>query len=314
MLHDSWPRIEDRGGGGMDVLSDVLDTVRLTSTVFVQTRLSAPWGIRSRPREHFAFHVVSTGGCWLDVDELPGAQVGAGDVVVLAPGRGHTLRSTPDAIACDAETLVADGALGCDRDGDTSLVCGSFRFDSQAVGLLAALPPVLHIRQSELDIGPWLAHTIDLLTYESFANRPGNTTVVNRLCDALFIYLLRCHFSSGPTKTSGWMCALDDPQIGAALALMHAEPQQPWSVPALATSVGMSRSAFAARFADLVGESPIHYLALWRVQKAAAMLRDADTSIDDIATRVGYESAVAFSKAFKRSMGVPPGAYRRFAR
>jgi len=312
----------------MDVLSDVLDTVKLTSTVFVRTALNPPWGLRARPRDHFAFHVVSSGRCWLEVDGMAPFEVGAGDALVISPGRGHALRSDPDAPARYVEELLAEGALCREPDGtdatSTQLVCGSFRFDEMRGGALhALLPPVLHVRPSRPEFGPsaghvddqlpgrWLAQTLDLLAYESFADRPGNATVLNRLCDALFIYLVRSHLSTSPKLGPAWTCGLEDRQIGEALRLMHEQAGHPWNVPKLAAHVGMSRSAFAARFAYLVGETPIRYLMRWRAQKAASMLRGSERSIESIASHVGYDSAVAFSKAFKRSIGVPPGAYRR---
>jgi AraC-like DNA-binding protein len=299
----------------MDVLSDVLDTVRLTSTIVVQTRLAAPWGMRTAPRDSFAFHVVSGGTAWFAADGADPVALAAGDVVVLAPGHGHTLRSHPSAPVRDVLDLLADGTLCRPAAGDpadgTRLVCGSFRFDDPHGTLLAVLPAVLHAQATAGDAGPWLAHTIELLTYESFGDQPGNATVVNRLCDALFVYLVRSHLASRSGAPASWLRGLADPQIRDALTLIHERPDHAWSVAALAGRVGMSRAAFAARFAELVGQTPIRYLTQWRVQKAAGLLRDDQHSIESIARRVGYESPVAFAKAFKRSTGLPPGAYRR---
>jgi AraC-like DNA-binding protein len=303
-----------QGWSAVDVLSDVLDTVRLTSTVFVQTRLAAPWGIGTRVLPHYAFHVVTGIPSLLEVDGLGPIEVGDGDVVVIAPGRRHSLRSGPDAVARDVREMLADGSLCASPDGGTQLVCGSFRFeDAHGGSLIAALPPVLHVRHDAPDVGPWLAHTVELLTTESSADRPGQSTVLNRLCDALFVCVLRSHLAAGPGRDSSWMRALDDPKIGDALGMMHEDPYRTWSVPLLAARVGMSRSAFAERFTRLVGETPIQYLIKWRVQKAAGMLRTAQGSVEEIAARIGYDSVGAFSKAFKRSVGVSPGAYRRSA-
>jgi AraC family transcriptional regulator, alkane utilization regulator len=299
----------------VDVLSDVLDTVRLTSTVFAQAALSDSWGISARPREHFAFHVISRGCCWLEVDGQAPITIAAGDVVVLAPGRGHTVRSALDSPVRDIAELMAEGALcrpvGVGSD-TTNLVCGSFNFEGLHGNLLLPLlPVVLHVRESAPDAGPWLAQTLRLLSDESFVGRPGSATVINRLCDALFVYALRSHLATLTAPEANWLRALEEPQIGAALGMIHEQPGAPWSVPTLASRVGMSRSAFAARFTDLVGEPPMRYLTHWRLQKAAAMLRAADIGIDEIAGQLGYDSTVAFSKAFKRSIGIPPGTYRR---
>jgi len=300
----------------LDVLSDVLDTVRLTSTVFAQAELNESWGIRAKPREHFAFHVISRGSCWLEVDGLAPIEIAAGEVVVLAPGRGHSVRSDPNSPVRDISELMAAGALCRAVDGEsgvaTRLVCGSFSFEgSRGNLLLPVLPVVLHVREPPTDVGPWLAQTLKLLSHESFEQGPGSATVVNRLCDALFVYVLRSHLASLPTRESNWLRALEEPQIGAALGLMHDEPARAWSVPTLASGVGMSRSAFAARFTELVGEPPMRYLMQWRLQKAAAMLRAGNASTDEIASHVGYESTIAFSKAFKREIGLAPAHYRR---
>jgi len=303
----------------MDVLSEVLDTVRLTSTVVVQTRLTSPWGMRTEPRDSFAFHVVSGGTAWFSADGHDPLPLATGDVVVLAPGHGHTLRSHPGAAVRDVLDLLADGTL-CrpsagdpdgDPDGGTRLVCGSFRFDDPHGTLLAVLPAVLHARATAVGAGPWLANTIELLTYESFGDQPGNATIVNRLCDALFVYLVRSHLASRSDAPASWLRGLTDPQIRVALTLIHERPDQPWSVATLAGRVGMSRAAFAARFVELVGQTPIRYLTQWRVQKAAELLRDDQHGIESISRRVGYASPVAFAKAFKRTTGLPPGAYRR---
>jgi transcriptional regulator GlxA family with amidase domain len=138
--------------------------------------------------------------------------------------------------------------------------------------------------------------------------------VANRLCDALFVYLLRSHLTArAGDAAASWLRGLDDPQIRAALTLMHERPEHAWSVAALAAGVGMSRAAFAARFTALVGQTPIRYLTQWRMQKAATLLRTERRSIESIARHVGYESPVAFAKTFKRVTGRPPGAYRRRA-
>jgi AraC-like DNA-binding protein len=301
----------------LDVLADILGTVRLRSTVFVQTELAAPWGMRSRPRPDFAFHIISRGRAWLEVDGLAPVEVHSGDVVLLRPGLGHSLRDSLDTTARDLMELLAEGRLGPDaavegNGASTQLVCGCFRFDDLAGdALTAALPMVLHTGDLDSDVGPWLAQTVRLLTYETRTQRPGGATVINRLCDALFVYLLRSHLEALPASESNWLRALAEPDIGAALQLMHDNPARPWTVAALAAKVGLSRSAFAARFTRLVGEPPMQYLMRWRVQKAAAILREGEADIGQVAARVGYESAAAFSKAFKRATGSTPGALRR---
>jgi AraC-like DNA-binding protein len=198
--------------------------------------------------------------------------------------------------------------------GDAYLICGCFRFtDVRGDKLLAALPAVIHVRSEQTTAGPWLAQTIGLLADEASAERPGAATVVNRLCDALFVYVLRSHLACLPADETTWLRALVDPQIGSALRLIHAEPSAPWTVAKLAAGAGMSRSAFAARFTDLVGEAPIAYATRWRLRTAAIALRGTRRDVADVAASAGYESTAAFSKAFRRLMGQPPAAYRRAA-
>jgi AraC-like DNA-binding protein/quercetin dioxygenase-like cupin family protein len=305
------------------VPDDVLETMRVDSGMLFQTELAPPWGIRARSAEQLAFHVVTRGHGWLSVAGEPEPiTVESGDVVVLAPGREHVLRDTPTTPARDIAEMVASGAF-C-RVGDrpaaaergaaptTQLVCGWFEFaDPRGDVLLDALPAVLHAREQATDSGTWLAQTVKMLSYESRAGRPGMTTVLNRLCDALFVYVLRSHLAALPTERPSWLRALVDPTIGTALQLMHDDPAAPWTVAKLAAEVGMSRSAFSARFTTLVGEPAMQYLARWRLRKAATLLRDGDQTLHAIATSTGYSSAAAFSKAFAREHGAAPGAFRR---
>lgn len=305
----------------MDVLSDILESVRLRSTVWAQTELVAPWGIRADPRPVFAFHVISRGHCWFEADGDVPVEVSAGDVLVLAPGRGHSLRDRPESPTRPLADLVASGAFDArhgDVDGDARrtvhLVCGCFEIDDVGADLVrSALPSVIHTRDTASGADPWIAQTLRLLTHEAGADHPGTTTVVNRLCEALFVYVVRSHLSARQRAEQSWLRGLADPQVSRALELLHQAPDGDWTVASLATRVGMSRSAFAARFHELVGQSPIKYLMRWRLQKAAALLRDGDVSIAEVAERAGYESQAAFSKAFKRSLGVAPGTYRRDA-
>lgn len=306
----------------MDVLSDVLGTVHLDSGTLFRTELVAPWGIRVPPRDELAFHVVTRGRAVLQVDGIDTPRiVETGDVVMLAPRRGHTVRDAPGSPARDIMEMVADGSFR--RPGDvpvvgdgpmTHLVCGWFGFsDDRSELLLAALPTVLHTRELETEDGLWLAQTVKMLSYESCAPRPGMTTVVNRLCDALFVYVLRSHLASLSAERPSWLRAIVEPRIGEALQLIHDDPGAPWSVAKLAAGVGMSRSVFSARFTRTVGEPPMRYLARWRLRKAAALLRTGGCDIRAVALQTGYGSAAAFSKAFTRATGVSPGAVRRTA-
>jgi AraC-like DNA-binding protein len=298
----------------MDVLSDVLDTVRLRGKVFGSVELRPPWGMRAVSRDHFGFHVMVRGRGYLDAGgkSLP---VSAGDVMVLGRGCVHTLKDAPRSRAKTIEEMLREGMFANrprGAEGSTLLVCGAFQFDDlRGDMLLSSLPAVIHTHELASDAGPWLAQTVRLLAYEASSEQPGADIVVSRLCDALFVYVIRSVLARLPDGESSLLGALEAPQIGAALRLIHERPAQPWTVASLAEEVGMSRSAFAERFSRVVGESPMQYLTRWRLQKAASLLRGGDAGLAEVAARVGYESDAAFNKAFKRILGVTPGAYRR---
>ena len=296
----------------MDVLSDVLDALRLESTVFAHGSIARPWGIRTEAHQDFAFHVVADGECWLDVDGTAPLKLGAGDVVIVSRGRGHALRDERTSRAMPLEEFLSTGgfATRAAKDG-TRLVCGCFQLESLPDDpLLASLPPVMHARSLVHEVA-WLGQTIDVLDRESASEEPGARTVVNRLCDALFVFVLRRLLAELPAGEKSWLHALVDPNLGPALRAIHEKPADPWTVADLASRAGMSRSAFAAHFADVIGEAPIEYLSRWRLRKAASMLRAGNAGIAEIAANVGYDSEAAFSKAFKRSIGITPGAFRR---
>jgi transcriptional regulator GlxA family with amidase domain len=192
------------------------------------------------------------------------------------------------------------------------LVCGGFHFEDRATHpLLAALPSIIHLRGRSRSVASWVRMTLDFLRRESDAARPGADTVISRLADVLFIEALRAHLASPEAKASGLAVALRDPRIGHCLALVHRDPQLDWDVARLAHEAGMSRTAFAVRFRELVGESPLRYATRCRMSHAAALLCGSDAPIAQIAERVGYDSEVGFGRAFKRHTGSSPAAYRR---
>jgi transcriptional regulator GlxA family with amidase domain len=176
---------------------------------------------------------------------------------------------------------------------------------------VAALPPVVHVRGDDGTAIQWLEASLQFVACEMASGQPGAETVVRRLADILFVQAVRAHLAQSGEGAKGWLRALVDPQIGEALGLIHAKPEEPWTVELLASRVAMSRSAFAARFTQLAGEPPLSYLTRWRMDKATRLLRTSNASIGEVAARVGYDAEAAFSKAFKRRIGMAPGAYRR---
>ncbi len=305
----------------MDVLSDVLTTLRLESTVFAHGELAKPWGIRTEAHEDFSFHIVASGEAVLEVDGASASNVisrelGAGDVVIVSRHHGHAVRSDAQTRAMPLFEFLQTGGFAsraAPSGTGTKLVCGCFSLEGLPDDpLIAALPPVMHARALVTEVG-WLGETVKLLDRESSSVEPGAQTVVNRLCDALFVYVLRRLLAELPRDEKSWLAALVDPQVGPALRSMHDKPAQPWTVADLAQRAGMSRSAFAAHFAQVIGVAPIEYLTRWRLRKAAGMLRMGTAGIAEIAAHVGYDSEASFSKAFKRGIGVSPGAFRRGA-
>ena len=303
-----------------DVLTSVMDAVRLRSRVFCRSELKAPWGMTLPGSDYAHFHVIERGGAWLRIEGEEPVALAGGDLVVVPHGTGHTL---VDSLGTTARPLsemagrrASEGGCVVMRGGgegaETRLVCGSFRFERrEAHPLVELLPPLIHLRPAETPAAEWLGATLRFLAWETREARPGTETIVSRLTDVIFVQVLRAWIESLPAGQGGWMGALRDRQVGAALALVHRAPERDWTNASLAEAVGMSRSRFAARFTALVGEPPLAYVSRWRLETAAGLLQDGALSLAEVAARVGYESEAAFSKAFRRRFGTPPGAYRR---
>lgn len=306
-----------------DVLTDVLETVRVGAACYGRVEAAAPWGIGVDADEEDAkFHVLLSGECWLDVEGQEPIHLSGGDLVAIPHGHAHSLRDEPgspirplaDLITAPSGKCQSSIALGGDGVSAT-LVTGSFHFEDRRNNpLLSVLPPVIVLPGEMSRNVHWLEPTLKFIACEAASGRPGAQTVVSRLADVLFIQIVRGYLASLPPGASGWLGALGDMQIGSALGLIHQSPELDWTVQSLAARVAMSRSAFASRFARLVGEPPLAYVTRWRMQKAAGLLRQSSGTLADIAERVGYDSEAAFSKAFKRAVGSAPGAYRRAAK
>jgi AraC-like DNA-binding protein len=304
---------------GPDVLTDVMASLRLRGRLFCRSELSAPWSLALPASELAHFHAIERGGGWVRLDgEERSHPLAAGDLIVLPHGRGYTLSDGPKAAAVPLASLVQEPGSGVcavlRHGGDgpvTSMICGSFHFEGrEGHPLLSLLPPLIHIPGDQGRSAEWLDLTLRFLAQEARHPRPGSETLITRLTDILFVQVVRSWIEGQPEGGGGWLGALRDRQMGAALGMIHREPQRTWSVASLASAVGMSRSAFAARFTTLVGEAPLAYLTRWRMHLAADLLRGKGLTLSEVAGRVGYESEAAFSKAFKRQVGTSPGAFR----
>ncbi|MFG2331387.1 AraC family transcriptional regulator [Streptomyces sp. NPDC048604] len=302
----------------MDVLSDAIAAMRTGRPHSSRTRIHGTWGMRFPPTGGAGFHVILQGAGWLlPPEDGEPVRLGPGDVVFLAHGTGHALASHPDAPLVDVLPLP-DGSWPLSRapgpgpaGTETVLLCGAYRLSrARAHPLFTELPAYVHI-PARIGAHPRLRAAIDLLGAELADPQPGTDAAVPALLDTLLLYLLRTWWlAERPDRAAGWSGALADPGIAAALRSIHADPARPWTVESLGAVAGLSRAAFARRFAALVGRSPLAYLTWWRMTTAGRLLRTGDAPLRTVAARVGYASEFAFAKAFKREYGVAPGRYR----
>ena len=302
----------------MDVLSDVLTSIHLGGGVHFHCEMTAPWGMAMPATTVAEFHVIVRGNCWL---RLPGQQellaLQGGDVVAFPHGSGHGLVDAPQreerpvAELVEGQNLEHFGPVIHGGGGQpASILCGYFEFDRDSLHpLVAALPPVIHLQGTGISEFAWLQTALNFMIHETLAAKPGAQAVVSRLAGVLFVQMVRAYMAQSKSPPA-MLAAIADKQVGAALALMHKDPAQAWTLDTLARGAGMSRSALAARFHQLVGNTPMQYLTLWRMQLARKFLGETVLSTAAIAERVGYQSEAAFSRAFKKAVGTGPGAYR----
>src|SRR5262250_627653 len=301
------------------LFADLLQSVHLRSSVYFRPELGAPWGF-SVADHGTAFHIVADGKCWVQVaGATQTIELVAGDFVVVPRGDAHIMRDSAASTVVDFFELAHRSTpdnKGVFRAGGTGaitkLVCGGMQFDNGPTDpLLAVLPPVIHVKGKGGMGATWLQATVSQVIEELDSSGAGAQAVVTRLADILFIKAVRTYFEQDADPAHGWLAAIRDPHIGPALAQLHARPQEPWTVASLARHVALSRSLFAEKFAKLVGEPPLRYLKRLRLNAAAIRLRSTNDKLSAIAADAGYDSAAAFTKAFKGLLGKTPGEYRR---
>ena len=323
-----------------DILSDVLRSVRLRGVLFFFVNGSRNWAAEAPASREIAaavmpdsehvmeYHLVTRGHCWgAIVGEAP-VRLDPGDIVLFPHGDAHVVSSAPGMRApANVEgyfankteqlpfTLHLDGAdcreaLSSDECGDASLVCGFLGCDVRPFNpLIATLPPLLHLKAT--DNFDWVAQFMRRAAAESQVKRPGGEAMLERMSEMMFVDAVRRYVDTLPEDSLGWLAGMRDRFVGRALALMHDSPATQWTVDELGRGVGLSRSALHERFVEMIGQPPMQYLANWRMQVAATLLRNTNAPVASVAQDVGYDSEAAFARAFKRLVGSPPAAWRR---
>jgi AraC-like DNA-binding protein len=305
-----------------DPLGEALHFLRMSGAFYCRSELTAPWGLTLPPMPGYMwFHAPTSGQVMLEGEGADEQLLRPGDFALVPHGNGHVLRSEAGAAApgilelerkevSDRYEILRHGGGGT----PTTLVCGAVRFDHPAArNLVEVLPAAIHLEAAGSAQPEWMQVTLRLMAAEMTELRPGSEAVITRLADILVVQAVRSWLETDPAAQTGWLGALQDRDVGLAIALIHREPARPWTVASLARELSMSRSAFAARFTEIVGEPVMHYVTRWRMQVAFGSLRDEGATVGELANQLGYRSEAAFARAFKRVMGVPPGAVRRRA-
>jgi len=321
----------------MDALSDVLRLVSLSGAVYLNGEFTAPWcvvgqasvelGATFLPRAEriVSYHLVTEGTCCAALIDEPSSmiRVDAGELLVVPQGEAHLMGSSLELAPAPTEELVAKYLSTSPREvmklsyggGDeprTRIICGFLACDDTLSNpVLSALPRLFKVDMRNDPNCAWLESSLRLAANEAAEWRAGSAIVLSRLSELLFVEAVRRCIDALPADRKGWLAGVGDRFVGRALAMLHARPAHGWTVDELARKAGLSRSALAQRFTQMLGQPPMQYLARWRLQIAAQELRTGTRSLADVAERVGYDSEAAFNRAFKREFGMPPASWRR---
>jgi AraC-like DNA-binding protein len=313
-------------------MSDVLRSIRLNGAVYFDFELSSPWVAEAPPSREIAakvmpgaqrvieYHLIARGACWGNIVGESPIRLTEGDLILFPQGDPHVLssapgmRATPDLSMFVRPTtplpLVYErGGGGPDR---TRIVCCFLGCDERPFNpLLTALPRTIHLPAAGNEAASgWLATLVTIAMRESGSARVGRDNILARMSELMFVEAVRRHIETLPLTQTGWLAGLRDPVVGQALAALHGQPAVAWTVESLARAVAVSRSVLADRFAEMVGQPPMQYLALWRMQLASRLLLEGEP-VAEAAVAVGYESEAAFSRAFKKLVGEAPSTWRR---
>lgn len=314
-MHDRSSKVSFPPG---DPLTDMLRGLRLDGVEYGRCEMTGPWAIAFPAQDAARFHFIGVCGCWMKLRDGEWTQLGAGDAIFLPRGAEHVLASAPDVPPLPVSAYevtpicasVYDVHGGGGQGPCTLMFCGSMHFNVDGLHpLLRMMPEVMRAHDLAAD-EPSIPYLLDAMVREVGSTRVGGGGILARLADVLAASIIRSWVERGCGDATGWIAAVRNPDIGRVLAAIHLDPGRDWSVPGLARMMGVSRSGFAERFAAVVGETPARYVAQVRMHQARLWLVRDRLKISIVARRMGYESDAAFSRAFKRIIGVAPGQLR----
>ncbi len=305
----------------MDVLSDVLDLLKFKGVLYFRTDLTAPWGITVPAYQNVArFHLAVGGECWVEIEgQLEPVRLNAGDMILIPHGKSHTLKDHPDTQSIELDQVLEQSGYdgggyfvhGGQGDARGNLVCGHLEFNEMHYHpILAELPDYILITGRQAIDFSWFDNAMKFMSYETQTGNMGNQAITKRLAEILFIHAVRVWNVSLGEK-SGFVNAVADKNIGRSLQVFHGKLEERWTIQMLANEAGLSRSVFANQFREMVGLTPMQYVTMWRMQKACHHLDAGVLTTEAVADQVGYQSLAAFSKVFKKHIGIGPGSYKR---
>lgn len=314
----------------MDILSDILRTVRFSGALDLRPEFSAPWTVKTESCHEFAeavefgtkqivqFHIIAEGYCWVQTTQGIRQALALGDIIIFPHGDSHIMGDCLDRTPTPMTEILSNlpwkppTFLAYGGGGDlTRIVCGFLECEELlSHPFLKSLPAFIHIQAYAQPTMPLLEAGVRHIIREADCTQPGSLCLLTRLIELMFIEILRSQLQSQTFDQSSCLAALKDPIVGQILELFHGDPAHPWTVPELASQLNLSRSTLAQRFRQFLGQPPMQYLTHWRLKLASQQLQNTNAGLANIAAQVGYESEAAFNRAFKRYVGVPPGAWR----
>lgn len=305
----------------MDVLSDILDTIQLTSSYWYRTSFAGEWGIKFPQQEHIAkFHIITQGELWYEIPKLKiKALAEQGDILILFKSMEHSLASAPKVKPSDEFTFRTKAHLtdtqvlmyGDQKKHKANVVCGHFNFNGgRDHPFLNSLPNIVHIKNMDNSHSPWLSMLLNMIEHESKSDQPGRNSLVRKLTEIIFVQALRIHLNRS-NKEEGFFRLIENPEISKTLEAIHQNLEKKWSLIKLAKIAGMSRTNYSVKFKELSGITPLDYLTYCRIEKAKQLLKESRISIPNISELVGYPTHEYFQKLFKKKTGTTPSAFRK---